>query len=379
MAKRQIRISQNDIRSLIKEAIGRSLDDNGHMRFPEGVFSTDSEEGEEMKAYAKKYDRPGKEDDLMWDPVKRQYKPAAENMTGEKWADNPMSSWDSPEKRDKVAMDKYGDEKAESDMFDRPFGDLDDTENLWQGDDELEEPDEEINERRQIRLSEGQLREFVSYSVAKLLKEAMGRDIYLSNGEYDGYEEDEYGTDSFVFEPDIDKYLDDDIDFPEYPKVKVHYTKSEGMKGDGYMQPDDPDAYSLDSWEIVNQAGMPQEAIRATKEYMENDFNLEDEAANHEMMNESRLGEWSPAGFEDDVLDSQKRMMKKSEEPGREGMKVGGFGLNKGVPSKYKDENGDWLSWEEYCKMKEAERGGDDDLPNVLRGGKGGSVGGFKK
>ena len=83
MAKRQIRISQNDIRSLIREAIGRSLDDN---------------------------------------------------------------------------------------------------ENLWQGDDELEEPDEEINERRQIRLSEGQLREFVSYSVARLLKEAVGRDIYLSNG-----------------------------------------------------------------------------------------------------------------------------------------------------------------------------------------------------
>ena len=280
MAKRQIRISQNDIRSLIREAIGRSLDDN---------------------------------------------------------------------------------------------------ENLWQGDDELEEPDEEINERRQIRLSEGQLREFVSYSVARLLKEAVGRDIYLSNGEYDGYEEDEYGTDSFVFEPDIDKYLDDSIDFPEYPKVKVYYTKSEGMKGDGYMQPDDPDTYDLDFWEIVNQNGMPQEVIKATEQYMENDFDLEEEAANHEMMNESRLGEWSPAGFEDDVFDSQERMMKKSEEPGRNGMKVGGFGLNKGIPSKYKDENGDWLSWEDYCKMKEAERGGDDDLSDVLRGGKGGSVGGFKK
>ena len=144
--------------------------------------------------------------------------------------------------------------------------------------------------KRQITLSEEKLRNFISYSVARLLKEAYGKPIYDRHGEYDGYEDTKYGSDSFVFEPDIDKYLNDDIDFPEYPKVKVYFTRTEGMKGDGYMQPDDPDEYELDSWEIVNQEGMTPEVMNAVKQYMENDFDVEEAASEYDDLYEENRG-----------------------------------------------------------------------------------------
>lgn len=136
--------------------------------------------------------------------------------------------------------------------------------------------------KKRISLNENDMRKFISYSVARLLKEAYGRPIFDKHGEWDGDEYTPYGGDSFVFEPDIDKYLGDDVDFPEYPKVRVEYTKTEGMKGDGYLQPDDPDEYTLDGWDIVNKDILPQEAIAAVKMYMENDFDLEEEAIEHE-------------------------------------------------------------------------------------------------
>lgn len=283
MAKKQIKISQNDIRRMIKEAV----DAAGYTRFPDGVFSTDSDEGNDLMVKMNKYVNPSKGNKLRWDPVERKLKDFGDNVTGEKWEDNPESVMDSYEKRDKVARDKYKDEKADSDRFEKPFGEYDDEiENQW--DDEpgyADEPDDDeiagIDESKKIRLNEKQLREFVSYSVAKLLKEGM-RPIYDKHGEWDGDEYSPYGSDSFVFEPDIDKYLGDDVDFPEYPKVRVEYTKTEGMKGDGYLQPDDPDEYTLDGWDIVNKENLPQEAIEAVKMYMENDFDLEEEAIEHE-------------------------------------------------------------------------------------------------
>ena len=136
--------------------------------------------------------------------------------------------------------------------------------------------------KRQIVLNEQQLREFVSYSVARILREAMGRPIFDKYGEYDGAEEGDYGEDSFVFEPDLDEYLSDEVDFPSPIQVEVSFTREEGMKGDGYMQPDDPDNYELDSWRIVNN-DIPMEVRRevenAVKQYMENDFDLETEAS----------------------------------------------------------------------------------------------------
>ena len=54
------------------------------------------------------------------------------------------------------------------------------------------------------------------------------------------------------------------------------------MKGDGYSQPDDPDEYTLDGWDIVNKENLPQEVIEAVKMYMKNDFDLEEEVVAHE-------------------------------------------------------------------------------------------------
>ena len=132
--------------------------------------------------------------------------------------------------------------------------------------------------RKQIRLTEEKMREFVSYSVARILKEAMGRSIYDKNGEYDGAVESMYGTESKSI--DFDPFEDDDMmaafesvlnsgkygrlskdDFDEYEdgrygmvfpvKVKVNYEVKQGMKGD-YMQPDDPDEVEVTNWELVD-------------------------------------------------------------------------------------------------------------------------------
>ena len=147
--------------------------------------------------------------------------------------------------------------------------------------------------RQQIVLSEEKLREFISYSVARLLKEAYGKAIYDRNGEYDGAEESEYGEDSFVFEPDIDQYLRDEVDFPSPIKVEVSFTRSEGMKGDGYMQPDDPDDYELGSWRILNRdvpEEFQQDVLNAVKQYMENDFDIEEAANEHGNLYEENKG-----------------------------------------------------------------------------------------
>ncbi len=52
--------------------------------------------------------------------------------------------------------------------------------------------------KKSISLNENQLREFISYSVSKILREGYGRPIYDRHGELDGYEGDEmpndYGT-----------------------------------------------------------------------------------------------------------------------------------------------------------------------------------------
>ena len=301
MTKKQIKISQNDIKRMIKEAI----DAAGYTRFPDGVFSTDSDEENDLRVKMNK------------------------NVTGEKWEDNPESRFDSHEKRDKVARDKYKDEKEDSDRFEKPFGEFDDEiENQWVDEPSYaDEPDDDeiagIDESRKIRLNEKQLREFVSYSVAKLLKEGL-RPFYDKYDGFDRYAYTPYGNDSFVFNPDIDKYLSDDIDFPEDPEVKVEYEKIAGMKGDGYLQPDDPDEYILKSWDIVNKEGQPQEVIEAVKMYMENDFDLAGEAIEHEMYLEESENRGMMAHFSGD-----------------------------GLKSKNPYEN---MTWDEYCAAKERTR-----------------------
>ena len=184
--------------------------------------------------------------------------------------------------------------------------------------------------KKQIVMSEEKLRNFISYSVAKLLKEAYGRPIYDANGEYDGSEESDYGEDSLVFEPDIDEYLSDEVDFPSPIKVEVNYTRTEGMKGDGYMQPDDPDDYEIDSWRIINNdipMEVRQEVMRAVKMYMENDFDIEEAVSEYGNIYEENRGvmaHFNGEGF-------------KPKNP-------------------YED-----MTWDEYCAAKKKERENDSE------------------
>jgi hypothetical protein len=190
MSKKQIRLTQEGIRKTISEAIksysfnGEGFNDKpdsdydsfGNPKYPEGVFSTDSEEGEAFKERAKKYDKP-KGDEVVWNQRERKLKDAEDNVTGAKWADTYDALWDTDRKLDKMMRDEFGDEEAEGQLYDKPFGDMDDIENQWDdepGYEEKEDDDEDIagiNEGK-IRLTEEGLRKFVSYSVAKLLKEA---------------------------------------------------------------------------------------------------------------------------------------------------------------------------------------------------------------
>ena len=121
---------------------------------------------------------------------------------------------------------------------------------------------------KQIKLNEDGLRDFISYSVARLLKEAYG-------GSFDdhgnmSYMDSEYGDDSkeIAFNPWEDddqmaafqqaveekgldmEMFDDGGDFGDiWPvAVKVNYSKSQGMKG-GYDTPDDPDEIEVTGWD----------------------------------------------------------------------------------------------------------------------------------
>lgn len=194
MGKNQIRLTQDEIREIISEAV-RNYDILGNPKYPEGVFSTDSEEGEALKDYAKSYEKP-KGDDVIWNQRERKLKDAEDNVTGAKWDDTVNSLWDTDKKLDKMARDEFGDEEREGQLYDKPFGDLDDAENQWKDEPGYEEDDDDediagINEGK-VTLTEEGLRDFVSYSVARLLKEAY-RPIYrnLGDGDYD-YDGDEY-------------------------------------------------------------------------------------------------------------------------------------------------------------------------------------------
>ena len=175
MSKIQIRLTRDEIRKMINEAIrSREFDDNGNSKYPEGVFSTDSEEGEAFRDYAKSYEKPDDGNSMMWNQRERKLKDTEDSVTGSNWADTLNSLEDSDEKLDKLARDEYGDDEKESQFYDKPFGDLDDVENQWKDEPGYEEDDDEdiagINEGR-VTLTEEGLRKFVSYSVAKLLKE----------------------------------------------------------------------------------------------------------------------------------------------------------------------------------------------------------------
>ena len=124
--------------------------------------------------------------------------------------------------------------------------------------------------KREVSLTESQMREFVSYSVARLLKEALGR---------------RYGVHSFTFSPDeedLAPYLDMELNYDEIPEIAVEYKISRGMPGDKYLTPDDDDKFELLSWNVVNRENVPDEAISAVRSYMDNDFDIEEAAGMHD-------------------------------------------------------------------------------------------------
>lgn len=357
MGKKQIKVSADSIRALIRE----ELDSLGNQRYPEGVFSTDSEEGERYKEISKSYDRPDS-DRVLKDGHSLMDYPA----TGEPWGDHWHSIWDKDAKRDKLARDEFGDEEEESRMYDEnPEGE----ENLYFGDPDLEQDDDEddiagINE---VRLNEEGLRNLISYSVAKLLKEAYGKPFYGQNGEFDNFEDSKYGTDSTVITPDLDQMLDDLGDNGEgdalvdeldkygmWPiKVKVHYTTSRGARGDGYLQPDDPDTTNVDDWEIVGEENITDEQMRdmvhsMVERYMEG-FDADNELSN---LNEEEFGgdsfarrvsQWSS----EHPIDHKKNP----------GITFGGKDREPRPENPYED-----MTWDEYVEAKrlEADKAGDD-------------------
>ena len=168
MEKKQIRVTAEEVRNLIKE----ELDASGYKRYPEGMSSTEFSKNDEYEK-----NRPEELD---------------------MWKNNPESSEDTDKKRDMFARDEFKDEKEESDRYEKPFGDLDDIENQWDSEPGYEENDDDDDDdiagisEGKVTLSEQGLRNFISYSVARILKEGY-RPIYrsLGNGDYD-YDGDEW-------------------------------------------------------------------------------------------------------------------------------------------------------------------------------------------
>ena len=180
-----------------------------------------------------------------------------------------------------------------------------------------------MEKKKQIKLNEAQLREFISYSVARILKE-------------------DYGYNTIKIEPDLDKYLDeleqgnDESDafvrklmeYDVWPvRVRIIYSVTKGMKGDNYLVPDDPDEYMVEDWEIINKENIKDDAVKdllsqMVERYME-DFDLEDELAYRGELYEENRGIMTHFGSENEY------------EP----------------KNPYKG-----MTWDEYCKAKEKEQ-----------------------
>lgn len=222
-------------------------------------------------------------------------------------------------------------------------------------------PKNETTSPKQIKLSENQLREFVSYSVTKLLKEALGRPIYDRNGEFDGYEGGKYGANTMKlsFSPDEGKdmewAIESVIDEGNYPgltmdmfldggryediwpiPIEVSYNISQGMKGDGYLQPDDPDEAEITGWEVLNpnSLNIPDELVGFIKDalnrYMEDEDALKERAFENEahgIYEEANRGTLTHFG------------KKESEEAAKR------------YPNPYEN-----MTWDEYCEAKRKER-----------------------
>ena len=326
MSKKQIRISQDEIRKLVRESIQDKLN---------GVFSTDDPKAAEaVRNDFDPYELYYGEDDGT-----RRSKETFANLI-DKRANGEDAELGLPNYDRFQMKDDFDSSKEEAEMYEKnPEGE----ENLYIGDPDLEEPDEEepyqIYEGKRVRMNESGLRNFISYSVSKLLKEAMGKDLYYGD-EYDGYEESPYGNDSSVI--DFDPEDDEDMDMafesvlaesefagninPEmlngvWPvMVKIYYSRRKEEGGDTGEWIENT---NVDDWK-ADLSHVPEEFKPFVEKVIANYF--EGGFFNSESLNEN-MGTLTHFG------------KKESEEAAEK------------YPNPYKD-----LTWDEYCDAKRQER-----------------------
>lgn len=259
--------------------------------------------------------------------------------------------------------------------------------------------------KKQIKLSEEKLRNFISYSVAKLLKEGngfngfAGRPIYDSHGEYDGGEGSNYGS-SDVEVPFYEwaeksaykrtnnpnsKYgyeysfnqngslallfnsvnkehggqfteiLNSENDYfdllstiyenlgDEDITLCVDFTYSEGMKGDGYMQPDDPDEFTIDK-SYLKQPETNQALQKIDPMYRE--------------FMTAVASEWADGWVDEDYIYSNYVEDTLMEEKNL-GITAHFDGKSSFQPKNpYED-----MTWDEYCEAKRREHEEEDNKP----------------
>ena len=248
-----------------------------------------------------------------------------------------------------------------------------------------------IMEKRQIRLNESDMRKFVSYTVSKLLKEAVGAPIYDRRGEYDGYEESKYGSDSTKV--DFDPFNDDDQmaafqqaceemgcpmdefgDGGEFGDiwpitVSVNLDRKKGMAG-SYDVPDDPDETTVTDWNADTAnlgpvAGVIDKALEIY--FREGYYDPEDSTAGFAGLNEENRG----AMFHNDGKSPFKpsetgKGGDSSEKKPNEKNRGVTFHSNGNKPERNKEDD-DHMFDDKYWANKSKTRVGKDELDEMIQ------------
>lgn len=213
-------------------------------------------------------------------------------------------------------------------------------------------------ERKKITLNEKNLRDFVTYSVARLLKEAMGKPIYDRHGEFDGYTSGKYGSDTFKleFDPENSDDMNDAyqsvLQEPDFQgvneeelanvwpvNVNVWYTierEEGGDRGETY------DSASVEHWE-PDMSNVPDNLYNFVNEVISNFFEggyfTENDILDYNTMNNGM--------FEEENTGTLTHFGKKEMDAAAEK-----------YPNPYEN-----MTWDEYCLAKELERKQEGDKP----------------
>lgn len=104
----------------------------------------------------------------------------------------------------------------------------------------------------------------------------------------EAYDIDEYIEDALGFD-ETDTFVEELSNYNMWPvKIVVNFNGTEGMKGDGYLTPDDPDKYEITDWNIVGENEIQDEGLRNTlKQIVEtymSDFDIEDYLSSNNMI-----------------------------------------------------------------------------------------------